>query len=52
MKYPKAYQRSVETKLLWLYKCSIITWTQFIAAKTRYIEKLLGCDVYDKIKEA
>lgn len=40
MKYPKAYQRNPQTKLLWLYKCSLITRKQFTEANARYIKQL------------
>lgn len=40
MKYPKAYQRNPQTKLLWLYKCSLISHKQFTEANARYIKKL------------
>lgn len=33
--FPKAYKRNTMTKLLWLYKTSIITRTQYINAMER-----------------
>ena len=37
--YPKAYKRNTQTKLLWLYKTSIITYLQYAQAKERIIEQ-------------
>lgn len=31
--YPKAYRRDVQTKLLWLYKTSVITRSQWMKAR-------------------
>lgn len=39
MKYPKAYKRNAQTKLLWLYKIGLISFIQYANAKEKYINK-------------
>lgn len=35
MKIPKAYQRNSQTKLLWLYKSSLISRARFLKAMSK-----------------
>lgn len=37
--YPRAYKRNALTKLLWLSKCNIITYTQYTNSKIKLMEE-------------
>lgn len=39
VKIPKAYKRNLMTKLLWLYKNNVITYTQYTESKSKLINK-------------
>lgn len=39
MKYPKAYRRDVQTKLLWLYKIGLITRNNYEYAKCKLMSR-------------
>lgn len=39
MKYPKAYKRNIQTKLLWLYKTGVISYLKYVETKERLIQK-------------
>lgn len=43
--YPRAYKRDEQTKLLWLYKSSIITFTQYDKARF-FLIMLKGINKY------
>lgn len=39
MKYPKAYKRNTQTKLLWLYKIGLITRNNYEYAKYKLMDR-------------
>lgn len=38
VRIPKAYRRNAFTKLLWLYKTSVITYTQYVNSRNKLME--------------
>lgn len=39
MKYPKAYKRNAQTKLLWLYKTGLVTRSNYEYAKCKLMDR-------------
>lgn len=48
--YPRAYKKNTKTKLLWLYKTSIITHSQYL--KARFFNAMQNAKVSENFTEA